>query len=647
MRKRLAAVLLIAGMAAGAGVPAARADAEGTAPLCAAHDPLRRAYFGDVHVHTRHSLDAATQGTRNGPHDAYRFARGEPLGIQPYDREGRPLRTIRLAQPLDFAAVTDHAELFGEVTICETAGLPGYDSLLCRLHRGWPRASFFVMNTLTTYPEQPERRGLCGPDGEGCRQAALTPWREIQAAAAEFQDVAPACSFTTFVGYEWTAAPGSNNLHRNVLFRNASVPRWPASYVEAPTPEELWAALERDCLRGGPAAPGCDALVIPHNPNLSGGLMFQLPPGVDAGYARTRAAMEPLVEVMQHKGDSECRPGPGVVDEQCSFEKLPYQNFGAKFVPWLREEPPAASFVRDALKQGLAVYERIGVNPFRFGLLAGTDTHLAAAGRVDESADYPGHGGAGTPARSDLPPGLVDDVEFNPGGLAVLWAEENSRESLFAAMRRREAYGTSGPRLLLRSFAGFALPEDLCARAGDGFAEAGYAGGVPMGGVLPAPPATGVPLRIAVQAMRDPDPSAAPLQRVQIVKGWLDAGGALHEQVFDVAGDPAAPGVDPGTCAPRPDAGGAAALCAVWEDPAFDPAVPAFWYARVLQTPTCRWHALACRAAGVDCAAAPGEGFEPCCDAAIPRTLQERAWASPVWHEPAAAGSAAAAAAAR
>jgi hypothetical protein len=640
MRKRLAAGAALLALAlwtpAGAGPAFAQPGvADGERAPCRARDPLRRAFFGDLHVHTRHSLDAATQGTRNGPHDAYRFARGEAIGIQPYAADGTPLRTIRLSRPLDFAAVTDHAELFGEVTICETPGLPGHDSMLCRLHRNWPRASFFVMNTLTSYPERPARRGFCGPDARGCRAAAAGPWADVRAAAAAFQDRSADCAFSTFVGYEWTAAPGSRNLHRNVLFRNASVPALPISSVEEPTPEGLWAALERECLRAGPAAPGCDALVIPHNSNLSDGLMFALPPGAGAQYARVRAAMEPLVEVMQHKGDSECRLGPGVVDEQCAFEKLPYQDFSAKFVPWLAEEPPAASFVRDALKQGLAAWARTGANPFAMGLVAGTDTHLAAAGLADERADYPGHGGAGTPAASELPPGLVDDVEFNPGGLAVLWAEENSRAALFDAMRRREAYGTSGPRILLRVFAGWALPEDLCARDGAGFAAAGYAGGVPMGGVLPPRPAGARAPRVAVAALRDPDPGSAPLQRLQVVKGWRDAGGTLHERVFDVAGDAGAPGVDPATCAAQPDAGGAAALCAVWEDPDFDPAAPAFWYVRVLETPTCRWHAQACRAAGVVCGAgAPPEGFEACCDAAFPRTIQERAWASPIWHEP-------------
>ncbi|HEY8494785.1 MAG TPA: DUF3604 domain-containing protein [Myxococcota bacterium] len=622
----VAAVLALAPTAAAGDAPAGR---------CASFDPLRRPFFGDVHIHTRHSLDAATQGTRNGPRDAYRFARGEPIGVQPYGPDGAPLRTLRLRRPLDFAAVTDHAELFGEVTLCESPGQPAHDALLCRLHRRWPRASFFVMNTLTSYPERPGRRGFCGEDGEVCRAAAASPWQDVRDAAEEFQDRSPACTFTTFVGYEWTAAPGSDNLHRNVLFRSASVPALPISYVEEPTPEGLWAALERECLRAGPAAPGCDVLVIPHNPNLSNGRMFALPPEADAGWARTRAAMEPLVEIMQHKGDSECRPGPGVVDEQCGFEKLPYQNFAAKFVPWLAEEPPATSFVRDALKRGLAARERLGANPFAFGFVAGTDTHLAAGGLVEESAAYPGHGGAGTPAAGELPEGLVDDVEFNPGGLAVLWAEENSREALFAAMRRREAYGTSGPRIGLRVFAGWALPDDLCERDAAGFAAAGYAGGVPMGGVLPERPAGARAPRFAVRAWRDPDPASAPLQRIQIVKGWLDAGGALHERVIDLAGDASAAGVDPETCALPAEPDGAATLCAVWDDPEFDPAAPAFWYVRVLEVPTCRWHAHACRAAGVDCAAGPPpEGFAACCDAAVPRTIQERAWASPIWSEP-------------
>ncbi|MCL4683729.1 DUF3604 domain-containing protein [Myxococcota bacterium] len=632
---------LVAVLAFGGGIaPAAAFERTEPRAACADHEPLRRPFFGDLHVHTRYSHDAQTQGTRNGPRDAYRFAQGEPLGIQPYDESGEPLRTVRLARALDFAAVTDHAELFGEMTICETPGLAGHDSLLCRLHRSWPRASFFVWNTLTTYPERPVRRGLCGADGSACAAAARTPWRDIQEAAEAFYDRSDACAFTTFVGYEWTGGPGSNNIHRNVLFRNAAVPALPVTYLEEPQPEGLWQALTRDCVRAGPAAPACDVLVIPHNSNLSGGLLFSLPEGAGPEYARTRAAMEPLVEVMQHKGDSECRTqatGAGAPDELCRFEKLAYQNFAAKFVPWLGDEIPAANYVRDALGRGLLEQARQGVNPFAFGLVASTDTHLAASGLVDESASYPGHGGAGTPAANELPPGLVDDVEFNPGGLAVLWAEENSRDALFAAMRRREVYGTSGPRLVVRVYGGWDYPPALCEQSGGAFASAGDAGGVPMGGLLPAPPRAGAAPRFAIHALRDPgspDAPGTPLQRIQIVKLWV-SGDTVHERVLDVAGDAEnGAGVDPSTCTPQ--GVGADALCTVWEDPDFDPATPALWYARVLENPTCRWHAQACLAAGVACDApgGPPEGFAGCCDPAIPRTIQERAWTSPIWYTP-------------
>jgi hypothetical protein len=641
--RRLAALAAAALCLAGGAAPGFERSEE-RAP-CADREPLRRPFFGDLHVHTRYSLDASTQGTRNGPREAYRFARGEALGVQPYDAEGRPLRRYQLERPLDFAAVTDHAELFGELTICETPGLPGYDSLLCRLQRSFPRAAFFVMNTLTSYPQHPARRGFCGPDGRFCREAAATPWRDVQEAAEAAYDRGPSCSFTTFVGYEWTAAPGSNNLHRNVIFRNAVAPELPTTYVEEPTPEGLWRALRRDCLdaaavlsgaKGVPsgASPGCDALVIPHNSNLSGGLMFRLPDDLTAESARVRAAMEPLVEVMQHKGDSECLPDAGSADELCGFEKLPYANFQGKFVPWLAEPPPVASFVRDALKRGLLEQARIGANPFQFGIVASTDTHLATAGLVEERADYPGHGGAGTPAAHELPPGLPDAVEFNPGGLAVLWAEENSRDALFDAMRRREAYGTSGPRLVARFFGGWDYPPDLCGRSD--FAATGYARGVPMGGVLSPRRGEGGP-RFAVWALRDPGTERSPgtpLQRIQIVKGWVQDG-AAREQVLDVAGDAGnGAGVDPNTC--EPHGAGADELCAVWSDPDFDAAVPAFYYARVVENPTCRWSARACLAAHVDCSD-PGtarEGFEACCDAAVPKTVQERAWTSPIFYVP-------------
>jgi hypothetical protein len=610
---------------------------------CSDFEPLRTAYFGDLHVHTSFSQDASTQGTRNGPRAAYRFARGEALGIQPYDEEGRAQRHVRLGRPLDFAAVTDHAELLGETHICLTADLPGHGSWVCRLYRAWPRAAFFLMNWRTS--SRRDRFGFCGEDGRLCLEAAHGVWEEIRAAAEGAYDRTEACRFTSFVGYEWTGARDYYNLHRNVIFRNAVVPSLPTSFYEAHEPRELWAALERDCL----APPeGCDFLIIPHNANLSGGLMFEStgPDGRRRSDAdlRTQARHERLVEVMQHKGDSECLLAAGGTDELCGFEQLPYDSFTGRFVPFLSNPPTEKSTVRHGLGLGLALEAQRGVNPFRFGLVASTDTHLGTPGLVDEKG-HPGHGGAGKPARDALPEGLPDDAEFNPGGLVALWAEENARDALFDAMRRREAYGTSGPRLVVRFFGGWELDPDACER-GD-FVARGYARGVPMGGLLPPRPeagSSGAPApRFAVWALRDPgteERPGTPLQRIQIVKGWVE-GGAARERVFEVAGDPEnGAGVDPATCTPHGP--GFDHLCTVWSDPDFAPAQHAYYYARVVENPSCRWTTWACNEAGVRCEepATVTSGFEPCCDAEVPKTIQERAWTSPIWYVPAGEGDA-------
>jgi hypothetical protein len=600
---------------------------------CAHRVAERQPFFGDLHVHTGYSQDASTQGTRATPRDAYRFARGEALGIQPFAADGTALRTLRLARPLDFAAITDHAEQIGEVQICRTPGLPGHGSLVCRLYRGFPRVAFFVMNA--RYSAGGERFGFCGEGGAGCLAAARTVWQDTRDAAEGAYDRSAACRFTSFVAYEWTAgADNGKNLHRNVIFANERVPELPSSVMETGVDAaRLWDALERDCVQG---LPGCAALTIPHNSNLDGGLMFQsaeaLGAEIGAAEAQRRAVWEPLVEVMQHKGDSECLLSAETTDEACGFEKLPYDNFGGRY-PLVGAEPPRpVQFVREALKRGLALEAKLGANPFRYGIVASTDTHLGTPGLVSER-DFPGHGGAGTPVGDALPEGLPDALEFNPGGLAVLWAEENTRESLFAALLRREAYGTSGPRLVVRLFGGFALPADLCER--DDFAAAGYRAGVPMGGTLPPGPPSEAP-RFAVSALQDPGSESepgVPLQRIQIVKGWLEDG-ATRERVIDVAGGPNDAGIDLASCAPR--GAGHARLCAVWQDPDFDPAEPAFYYARVLENPSCRWSQRLCAAARVDCARREtiGEGLEGCCDPLHRPSVQERAWTSPIWVGP-------------
>ena len=446
-------------------------------------------------MHTAYSFDASSQDTRNTPRDAYRFAKGEPLGIQPYDDADRPTRTIRLDRPLDFVAVSDHSEFLGEVDLCTTRDSGSYWHPVCIAHRNLPVAGFVLFGWRGLIEKQ--RWGLCGDEDERCLTAALGVWKKIQDAAEEAYDRSSQCGFTSFVGYEWTASVGRGvNLHRNVIFRNAQVPPLPSSWIDTPSAADLWDRLERSCLEG---TPGCDVLTIPHNSNLGGGLMFEtaylaseevpgVPDGVEVG---RRNKWEPLIEVMQHKGDSECdsRLAPWSSDELCGFEKLPYDRFGGKTGSFIEAElPEAPNYVRFALGRGLSLGEELGVNPFQYGFIASTDTHIAAPGLTAER-DHPGHGGAGRAAQGGEPEagGFADDLEFGPGGLAVVWAEENSRDAIFAAMRRRETYGTSGTRPVLRFFGGWEYPENLC--EDPNLVAQGYAGGVPMGGKLARPEA--------------------------------------------------------------------------------------------------------------------------------------------------------------
>jgi hypothetical protein len=602
---------------------------------CADRDPLRNAYFGDIHVHTSFSQDASARGTRNTPRDAYRFARGERLGIQPYDERGVPYATVKLERPLDFAAVTDHAELLGESHICQTPGLPGHDSWTCRIYRGSPGIAFFLMN-LKVARANPIRFAFCGTLGVYCLEAALTPWTEIQLAAEAAYDRTAACRFTTFIGYEWTGTQRANNFHRNVIFRNDRTVRLPISFYEESRPEGLWRELRAQCLERGD---GCDAIVIPHNSNLSNGLMFA-PKNSDrseltAADATSRSEIERLVEIMQHKGDSECSLGVDTTDELCGFEKLSFGNFAGKFLPFLGDARQPGSFVRNALKEGLEQQAKIGANPFKLGIIAGTDTHVGTPGAVSEERHVT-HFGRGDPVREAPPTGLQEDIEFNPGGLAGIWAEENSRDSLFAAMRRREVFGTSGPRIPVRFFASWERPWNLCEE--NHAVRRGYEEGVPMGADLLPPPSRHAAPSFAVWAARDPGSlrgSGTKLQRIQIIKGWVEDGEA-REAVYDVVGyPPGAAAVDGATC--DRSGPGADSLCGVWVDPDFDPAEPAFYYARVLENPSCRWSAYACNKLGVDCedeASADEDLFELCCDRDRSRSIQERAWSSPIWYTP-------------
>jgi hypothetical protein len=420
-------------------------------------------------------------------------------------------------------------------------------------------------------------------------------------------------------------------------FAYSQLETWPDG-----APQGVWKAIEDHCLNAGT---GCDALIIPHNSNLSEGQQFEDPLGPED--ALRRQSIEPVVELFQLKSSSECRfdrlvrLGVGTSDELCTFEQslVAHQGPDATVLPI--DAYPSRNLVRNVLKDGLAFDRQWGVNPWKFGFVGSTDTHESNPGDVDEGAFLAVEGN--TPAG----PGLQIDngLRNNPGGLAVVWAEENSRDALFHGLRRRETYATSGTRPGLRFFAG-----DLeNVRCGDAdFLARAYSMGTPMGGDV-GPTGSRRGPHFVVWAAKDPGTAARPgtdLQRAQIVKGWVDANGATHEQVFEVAGsaDNGA-GVDPTTCAPTGT--GASEICAGWRDPAFSPDQHAFYYVRLLENPTCRWSTRVCKASGVDpfapaCAiqaAAAGEAFAACCrgtgdDPFLEPVIQERAWSSPIWYRP-------------
>lgn len=608
---------------------------------CRHHDPLRQAFFGDLHVHTRYSLDASTQDTRTTPDQAYQFAKGAKLPVQPWLSNGEAMRFLQLERPLDFAMVSDHAELFGEVNLCSDPNSQGFGSWQCMIYRHMPRAAYYLFNFKASM--QAERLGFCGDDGALCRQAALKPWQEMRDAAARHNQDGPDCEFTAFIGYEWTGsvAPLASNLHRNVVFRNATVPVLPFSFVDGQDPQMLWRWLESEC---NAASGDCESLTIPHNSNVSTGFMFQttrsdgLP--ITAGDAALRQKYEPLVEIMQHKGSSECFNGavsgsPIARDELCAFEQLSVNGLS----DWGTSAPESTDgFLREVLRDGLLQEQKLGENPFKWGFIGSSDTHLGAPGAVNENR-FLGHGGAGLLVGDEIPKGLPDDIEYNPGGLAVLWAEENTRDSLFDAMLRRESYGTSGPRIVTRFFGGWDFPETMC--SDPDFVDRGYEQGVPMGSDLAAMPAKSVGQRaapvFAVYAKQDPGTPDLPgtaLQRIQIIKGWVDDRGQRHEKVYEVAGD-AQNGADVNhqTCALR--GAGFSSLCSVWRDPDFSADMPAYYYSRVVENPSCRWSQKICASQGVDCGNPDtvGEGLAGCCDTRHRPVIQERAWTSPIWYQ--------------
>jgi hypothetical protein len=651
---------------------------------CAEYDELRQVYWGDTHIHTVLSFDANTQGTRTTQEDAYAFARGEPITLQPYDEDGTATRMAQIDRPLHFVTLSDHAEFLGTLAVCNDPEAMGYESRQCTDYRTGQEfdatieevgVPFVEINSATAAPQDlAQYPALCGPDGVFCIDAGLDVWDEVINEAEAAYDRSPSCEFTTFPGYEWSGGPASRNLHRNVMFKNGTATEFPYSYFDEPYPEDLWARLKEECIE---ADNGCDVIAIPHNPNISDGIFFdnEMANGepFTPAYAELRLELEPVIELYQHKGASECLPGETNGDELCGFEIIPYRSLAQTNLNNITEPNPLG-FLRYAYGEGMKLQDTLGVNPFEYGITAATDTHVSAPGFVAED-DFKGHGGAGQPNRFLPPPQGFPDIEYlSGGGLTAVWAEENARDAIFAAFRRRETFGTSGPRIVVRMFGGWEYPSDLC--SAEDLAAQGYAGGVPMGGNLGARTSAGGP-RFVVSAKKDR--LGAPLQRIQIVKGWLQDG-EQRVEVYNVAGDPDnGATVDLKNCALK--GSGASDLCTVWEDPDFDPTERAYYYARVIENPTCRWSTWQCSAADYDCndwdyeacvelQKAMGDKYPQssylcdCCDPAtglnvewceavdcsdpdslpadqarccVPRveaSIQERAWTSPIWYQP-------------
>lgn len=630
------------------GGPATR-KAEQTEPRCSHYTEDRLAFFGDLHVHTSFSLDAYTRGGLQTPDDAYRFAKGETIGLAPYDRDGRPTRQVQLARPLDFAAVTDHAEWIGELGSCRDDRSPAFASTDCKILRGElavePSARAALISKFNRgHQRRPD--GICGADASLCRTYAGDAWQRTQAAAQRHQDDSSACRFTTFNAWEYSALPGLSKVHRNVILRNDSVPELPISWLEEPSVESLWEKLLARC---NDTDTGCEALTIPHNPNISNGQMFTVtyrdePMSAQRKRAELQARMEPLVEMMQSKGESECRSGLYDVfgqDEQCGFEKVRFQ------APPNQGQPPEdcaegtgagaiigqgcqsrLDFARYGLMEGLREHQRIGVNPYHLGFVGGTDTHNATPGATEE-VGYVGHNSTvdDTPAERLSKSAYAPHPLRNPGGLMGVWAEQNSRDALFDAMQRRETFATSGVRIKPRLFAGWSLSKDLCDQP-DAVSRADN-GGVAMGSILPhrgEASERGGPLFYA-SAIRDFGSDSHPgngLQRVQIIKGDIDDQGRFRQRVYDIATDPDGTATVDESC--EPDRSGAANLCAVWQDPEWRADTNAFYYARVLEQPSCRWSTRQCRAL-------PADQRPPACtDGSLPETIQERAWTSAIWY---------------
>jgi hypothetical protein len=598
-------------------------------------------YFGDTHLHTSYSFDAFLSRNQSAdPDTAYRWAKGKPV-IHPYTRA-----RVQISTPLDFLVVSDHAEVLGvmRAVVNETEELGDLPFLgeikrwyALRLIRKKVKDGTGVEIFAELLPEPSPNPGgdpVADPSNVmpervlgDMSKTEITAWNEIIDAAERHNEPG---KFTTLLGWEWSSLPTGVNLHRVVITTadgEQARQFYPFGSDRSQYPEDLWAWLEKTSKETG-----AEFVAIPHNSNVSKGYMFSettlrgQPITVD--YARTRMVWEPVVEVTQIKGDSETHPALSPEDPFAAFEPFTFylQRGDEEY------KPGPGDFIRPALRRGLSIHDSVGTNPYKFGLIGSTDSHTGLS-TAEESNFWGKMAVDSTPETKG--PGVIGGSgacgwDMSAAGLAAVWATENTRQGIFSAFKRREVYATTGPRIRVRFFGGWSF--DPNAADAEHLAEIGYAQGVPMGGDLTRPSAAGKSkMQFLVRAVKDP--KDANLDRIQIVKGWLDRKGKTHERVFDVAwsegreldADGLLPAVGDTVNREIPDYSntiGAPELSALWVDPTFDPDQSAFYYVRVLQIPTPRhslYDAVALRMG-------PPKEW--------PTVIQERAYTSPIWYTP-------------
>jgi hypothetical protein len=637
---RVAGVVLLATVAFAASLPAQDVGTPSEETLAAAnvsrpYSPYaggavpNRVFWGDTHLHTSFSMDAGAFGNRLDPEEAYRFARGEEV-------ESTTAGPARLARPLDFLVVADHSDNMGffpdlfagnPEILADPTGKDWYQKI--QEGKGMEVAMAIIDSfSRGTFPD----KIMYWPDGKMYRSS----WYKTIAAAEKYNEPG---RFTAFIGYEWTSqVPPGQNLHRVVIYRDGAdmasqtVPATTYAPQGSTDPEYLWKLLQvYEDKTGG------DVLAIAHNGNLSNGLMFPEINPVDGNplteeYARTRAKWEPLYEVTQIKGDGEAHPFLSPNDEYADYGTWDKGNLNLSELK--KDEMLQYEYARSALQLGLKLEEKLGTNPYKFGMIGSTDSHTSLA-TADSDNFFGKHSGSEPgPERMEHPFAKFGDNaiygwETLASGYAAVWAHENTREALFDAMERRETYATTGPRILVRFFGGWDfVAADANTRQP---AAVGYRKGVPMGGDLRSAPA-GTSPSFLVAALKDP--IGANLDRVQIVKGWIDANGERQERIYDVAVSGGRTIGRDGRC--RESVGdtvdianatwsnsiGATELITVWEDPDFDPELSAFYYVRVIEIPTPRWTAYDAKYYGLEV------GEE------VRLKHQERAYTSPIWYTP-------------